>query len=106
MASPAHTSDSRLRKRFHLARLIVDGENAGQPLAASEVRDLLGVSRKTHTRDIERAREALTFEERAPKKRGPKPGRRVAEDVIAMAVDLVYPTASSRHGERSASRRP
>lgn len=57
MASPAHTSDSRLRKRFHLARLIVDGENAGQPLAASEVRDLLGVSRKTHTRDIERAKD-------------------------------------------------
>lgn len=87
-----------------MARLIVDGENAGQPLAASEVRDLLGVSRKTHTRDIERAREALTFEEWAPKKRGPKPGRRVAEDVIAMAVDLVYEREKQKRNIAKAAR--
>lgn len=105
MASVALTSEDQIRKRFHLARLILDGQNNGEPLPASEVWSLLGISRKTHTRDIARAREALTFDEWVPKKRGPKPGkRRVAAEVDAMAVDLVYERKTQKRNKAKAAR--
>lgn len=83
--------DDLLRKRFHIARLIVDGHNSGYPLSQSEVREIVGISYKTHQRDIARARNAQTFDEWAPKKRGPAKGnRRVSAEVASLAVEIVY----------------
>lgn len=87
----ASSSDDILRKRFHIARLIVDGHNGGFPLSPSEIRDIVGVSQKTHRRDIKRAREAQTFDEWAPRQRGPAKGkRRVSTEVVSLAVEIVY----------------
>lgn len=86
------TSDEeQLRKRFHIARLIIDGENGGEPWSPEQVKAAVGVSHRTHCRDVTRARGALTFEEWKPRKRGPTPGRRrVSPEVTTLALEVVF----------------
>lgn len=86
------TSDEeQLRKRFHIARLILDGENGGEPWSPEQVKAAVGVSHRTHCRDVSRARGALTFDEWKPRKRGPTPGRRrISPEVTALALELVF----------------
>lgn len=89
MATPT-SREEKLRKRFQIARLILDGNNGGEPWSPEQIKAAVGVSHRTHCRDVARARGALTFEEWMPKKRGPEPGkRRVGAEAISLALELV-----------------
>lgn len=87
--------DEMLLERFRFARAFVDGsigyfERAGISGAA-------GVSSRTFARDVQRARQCLTFEDWRPKKRGPPAGRRRSGKVVKDVLEgLTYGRANEK----------